>query len=373
MGSDLVALGLDIGGANVKATKVVKRAEASPSLEGVVREHCPLWVKGVDGLKSKLYEIRSALKLRGGYFVGVCMTAELSDVFRNKREGVASVVEVVENVFNDSRANLYVTVLRGLAEAGEILKEPLKAAAANWAASAWLLERLAEKHSINNAVLIDIGSTTTTVIPLINGKVAVRGLSDPEKLAYGELVYTGVLRTNVATLIDKAPYKGAYVRVSTERFALTGDIHLVLGHIRSEDYTTETADGRGTSVDEALQRLARVPCADHEAMNYFEVRELARYVFESQLFKVLEALIQVRSWIASMGIDPEAFTAITAGIGEFLAREAARRARFARIVSVEEFVPRGVSPVLPAFASALMVLEHAGAEQSRSQDKWAPT
>jgi Predicted transcriptional regulator/sugar kinase len=98
---------------------------------------------------------------------------------------------------------------------------------------------------ISNALFIDIGSTTTTIIPMVKCNVKIRGYTDPEKLVFGELVYTGVLRGNVATLVDKVPYKGFYARVSSERFSLIGDVHLLLGHISSEDYTTETADGRG--------------------------------------------------------------------------------------------------------------------------------
>ena len=71
------------------------------------------------------------------------------------------------------------------------------------------LERLAEEKRLKNAVFIDIGNTTTTIIPVVNGKIAVRVNTDPEKLVFGEFIYTSVLRTNVCAVIDKVPYKGA--------------------------------------------------------------------------------------------------------------------------------------------------------------------
>ena len=42
------------------------------------------------------------------------------------------------------------------------------------------------------AILIDIGTTTTDLIPLARGTVAARGRSDTERLQTGELVYAGV-------------------------------------------------------------------------------------------------------------------------------------------------------------------------------------
>src|SRR6185503_8193489 len=68
--------------------------------------------------------------------------------------------------------------------------DPLRVAAANWAATAHLVAK-----TTPTCVLIDIGSTTTDIIPIIDGRVAVSGRTDPDRLASGELVYTGALRT----------------------------------------------------------------------------------------------------------------------------------------------------------------------------------
>jgi len=349
-------IGLDIGGANIKAVKL-KPLNKVLEVKDVVREYFPLWIHGKKGLERKLYELRSRLVDEPrNYFVSVCMTAELCDIYRVKREGVEHVVNTVCNVFRDSLGIRFVTVDMRLVDKDEAIRNYLKVAAANWAATAWFLERYCTMWGLPNSILIDIGSTTTSIIPLINGKVHVRGFTDPDKLLHGELVYTGVLRGNVATITDRVPYKGFLVRISFEKFALTGDVHLVLGYIKSEDYTTETANGRRASLKEAIERLARIICADVEMMNPLEVREIARYIYESQVFKVFEALMQIRSRIASLGLDPDKFTVITAGIGEYLAREAAKRAGFKDIMSISELVGSDISSVLPAYATALMMV-----------------
>lgn len=354
---ELHIIGLDIGGANIKAVKISFN-DGGASLEKVVRTYFPVWIHGGRSIGRKLVELKHSLNLEPGkYYVGACMTAELSDAFRTKSEGVKVIVEGVEEAFHDSLSNFYVTTEMSLIDSRGAISNYLKVAAANWAATAWLLEEQMPQRGISNAVLIDVGSTTTTIIPLVNGRIAVRGYTDPEKLTYGELVYTGVLRGNVAAIVDKAPYKGFLTRVSSERFALTGDVHLILGYIDSSSYTTETADGRGVSLGEAAERLSRVPCADADIMSMREVIEVARYIYEAQVFKVFEALMQVRTWIASMNVDLNEFTVITAGVGEHLAVEAARRAGFNKFIRVSDLISPQVSSVLPAYASALMALD----------------
>lgn len=219
------------------------------------------------------------------------MTAELSDIFPSKDIGVRNVVEIVEDVFSDAIERFYVAYDLRLIRAEEVYTNTIAVAAANWAASAWLLEKISVDHGIENALFVDIGSTTTTIIPLIHGKAVVRARTDPDKLVYGELVYLGTLRTDVSSIVSRVPYKGLYAGVCRERFALMGDVQLILGYIDSASYTTETADGRGKSVEEAMARLSRVVCADMSMVNPIEVKEIARYIHESAVFKVFEAIV----------------------------------------------------------------------------------
>lgn len=353
----MVFVGLDIGGANIKAVKVVYE-ENSLKIANVARVYNPIWVLGPKSIENVLSDVKKVFGLeRGKYYVGACITAELSDVFETKDVGVKTVVEITENVFDDSIENYFVSIDMGLKSGEEALRNPIVLAAANWAASAWLLERISVEKMIRDFVFVDIGSTTTTIIPIANGKAMIRGFWDPEKLAFGEIVYTGVLRTNVCSIVDKVPYKGFFARVSSERFALSGDIHLVLGYIKSDEYTTETADGRGKSFEEAIARIARVPCADTKMLSVDEVIEIARYVYEAQVFKVFEALMQIRSWLASKGFKPSLFSAIVAGIGKHIAVEACRRAGFKEILDIDNVVGSKIASVFPAYASALMVAE----------------
>ena len=71
---------------------------------------------------------------------------------------------------------------------------PSLAAAANWLALATAAARFVAD---GRGLLIDIGSTTTDLIPLDQGKVVVQGRTDTERLRTGELVYAGIRRTPI--------------------------------------------------------------------------------------------------------------------------------------------------------------------------------
>ena len=155
------------------------------------------------------------------------MTAELSQMFRTKRDGVAFVLDAVAAAFPAA-------VVRVFAVDGRLLlpedarREPLAVAAANWSATA---HAVARQHPA--AVLIDIGTTTTDIIPIVGGAVVAEGWTDPARLASGELVYTGALRTPAEAIVQQVPLGGAMVGVSAECFALAGDVARVARRSRA--------------------------------------------------------------------------------------------------------------------------------------------
>ena len=90
---------------------------------------------------------------------------------------------------------------------------PIMVASANWAATGWMVA----KH-VKDAVVVDVGSTSTSIIPIINGAVAAKGKTDLNKLICGELIYTGSLRTNIASIVHSIPQKSGVCKVSSELF-----------------------------------------------------------------------------------------------------------------------------------------------------------
>jgi probable H4MPT-linked C1 transfer pathway protein len=340
------AIGWDIGGANTKTAFVSTKNGVIRELKTAI-EYFPVW-KDPEKLSKVLLGLNK--RLIGSVqldCVGVTMTAELSDAYRTKREGVDHILACVAQTFPVTPI-FVLDVEARLRSIEEAKAEPLKVAAANWAATGWLVSQL-----IKTCVIIDVGSTSTSIIPVIDGRISAVGKTDLEKLMNGELVYTGSLRTNVAAIVNSMPFRGGVARVSSELFAQSGDAHLVLGNITEEEYTVETADGRGKTRTEAMARLARVVCADSEMLMEQEIVQIAKYIYDKQIEQIAEGLSQVYA-----RIEPCAkakIGAVITGLGkDFLARKAAQQVGIDEIIDLNESVQSDIATVSTAVGVAMM-------------------
>ena len=340
----LTALGLDVGGANLKAAAALVEGGELKAVK-VRSRYFPIWKAGKEKLGSELKSLVAEVCPRGFDVAALAMTAELSDVYWCKSEGVKHIIASARQAIGEF---LVANVHGSFYTPEEAEEKPLEVAAANWPASAWLVGR-----KLPNALLIDVGSTTTDIIPVKGGKAATLGKTDPERLATGELVFTGALRTSVGAVAKWVPVKGRMTRTSPEYFAITADVHLILGHITPSQYTCDTPDGRGKTRREALARLSRVPCADPETLEEWEIAELARFIYEKQLQQITEAIIQVSS--RSRKLASRSTPAVTCGVGRrFLAEPAARRAGYQEVIPLERLYGMHAAEATPAYALALM-------------------
>ena len=306
-------IGWDIGGVNVKAVRIEWQDQKIKSYHAVVRQF-EIW-RDLDNLINVIRQIGEELGLQDHPKMAVTMTAELSDVFRTKREGVIHVLNAIAQSFG--KISIYPFNLEeNFFSLDEALQVPLLCAATNWLASALFI---AVDHP--DCILMDIGSTTTDIIPIRDGKPISQGRTDTQRLISGELVYTGVLRTNPNTIADHAPVKGRICRVSAEYFASMADVYLILGKITPGEYTCPTADGKAKTVSSARDRLSRLVCSDSEIMREEEIVKLAGYLWEKQLQQIIEPTMQVLSGLQN-GSD---LALVVAGTGGFLAKEVARR------------------------------------------------
>jgi probable H4MPT-linked C1 transfer pathway protein len=331
-------LGWDVGGAYVKAA-VVGGVGGGRVVHTASRPF-EIWRD-----KHALPDVLRALaaELPPPDSVAVTMTAELSDVFRTKREGVGFVLDAVEAV---SRGPVCVFTTAGEFVDGAAARvRPLDVAASNWMATALLVGRF-----VPDALLVDIGSTTTDVIPVTGGRVAALGRTDPERLLAGELVYTGALRTNVAAIVRRVPLRGAECPVASELFAVSGDVHVLLGSLGPDDYTCPTPDGRPPTLEFAGERLARVVCADRDMLGAEEIRAIAAAVAAAQVEEIAAALGRVARRLARPA------PVVATGLGGFLARRAAERVGMP-VKDLADVLEVAVGAVAPAVAVAWLLLD----------------
>ncbi len=158
---------------------------------------CPLW-QGAHLLAPVLESLRSELGPADRH--AATMTAELVDVFPNRREGVPAVAAILARALPAGKLRLYAGRHGFVApEAAASLGEDI--ASANWHASAALAARYGD------GLFVDIGSTTTDIVPLLNGAVHARATTDGDRLVCGELVYTGMTRSYIMALGSRAPVR----------------------------------------------------------------------------------------------------------------------------------------------------------------------
>lgn len=275
------------------------------------------------------------------------MTAELSDAFRTKRDGVNHILDSATQAFNTNVFSV-LTIKSKLISINEAKANPFQVAGANWVATGWLVSQ-----KVKNCIVIDVGSTSTSIIPIINGKIVAKGINDFEKLLAGELVYTGSLRTNIATIVNKIPIRKSQSAISAEFFSQAGDIHLILGNITEKEYSVETPDKRGKKIIDAMERLARVVCGDLELLKRFEIEEMATYIYSKQIMQIMNGLKKVSSRLNI--INKKEIPVIVTGIGKnFLARKAAKKLRFKKIIDINQIIKNNTFIASPAVGVAIM-------------------
>lgn len=300
------AVGLDIGGANVKA--------ADPSGRAVTRPFA-IW-REPERLVDVLREVLEAFDQPD--VLAVTTTAELADCFRTKAEGVDHVLAACEAVAGGRPVAVWQTGAEFVSPtvAREI---PLLVAAANWHALSTWLGRIVPRGP---ALLVDVGSTTTDLVPLLDGVPVPVGLTDVERLVSGELLYTGVRRTPVFALAQSVPFRDGRCPLVPELFATTVDVHLLAGSIPPDADDLDTANGRPATIDEARDRLARAVCGDRTEVTDAEIDEFAASLAVAQV----ETL---RAAIATLHDRAPFEHVVLSGSGAFLADLALEGSPFA--------------------------------------------
>ena len=339
-------LALDVGGANLKAAHSAGQVRTIPF---------ELWKRPED--------LPRLIQALGSTFppfdhVALTMTAELCDCYATKSRGVLSVLDAVEVAIGGREIRVWGTDAQ-FHSLDAVRRSPLIAAAANWLALATHAARLIPHGP---ALLIDIGSTTTDLIPLMDGQVAAQGRTDTQRLQSGELVYAGVRRTPICALATELPFRGVNTGLAAELFAATMDIYLVLGDSAADPHDLSTPDGRPATVDAARDRLARMIGADRDD---FSLEDAVAFAQAADLALMTRLILAATTACLRTVGKPQ--HAIVAGSGEFLARRLARQVLVpnANILSLQDTWGQVASTAACAHALVSLALERQTQESPR--------
>lgn len=302
-------VGWDLGGAHVKAAIL----DGDGALVAVRQLDCPLWL-GLDRLQSAVATIRDEHDCATGLHA-VTMTGELVDAFASRREGVARLITAMSELLPAARLSFF-GGRRGFLSAAEATQAATAVASANWMASA---TRAAA--GVGQGLFVDVGSTTTDIVLLADGQVSARGVTDRQRLACEELVYTGVVRTPLMALAERVPFAGEWVPLMAEQFATTADVHRLTGCLPAHADLFAAADGGDKSAAASARRLARMLGADLEDADLSAWRAVAAWLAECQLQR-LRAACELN--LSRAGLEADA-PLVGAGVGRFMVRELAAR------------------------------------------------
>lgn len=302
-------VGWDVGGAHLKAVGLDRFGQ----LRCVLQLPCPLW-RGLSYLRQSLKQALAALPEGCSVRHVVTMTGELVDLFSNRDEGVHRIVAVMREALGDDCVRFYAAGA-GLLGAGQAISDSKRVASANWCASAeWAALRLAD------GLLIDVGSTTTDIVPFSSGAVCSIGRDDFSRMQAEELIYTGVVRTPVCALAERVPFEGEWLGVAAEYFSTAADVHR-LGEALPRDADQHPTPDRGShSIEDSARRLARMIGRDLDSAKLEQWRELAAFLSGEQIARITRACRRVLSrgdlnWHAPV---------VGAGVGRFLAARVAQ-------------------------------------------------
>jgi (4-(4-[2-(gamma-L-glutamylamino)ethyl]phenoxymethyl)furan-2-yl)methanamine synthase len=301
-------IGWDIGGAHLKAAYLNRDG----SVEHVLQLPCPLW-QGLSHLRDALEHALEELPDRGAWHA-ITMTGELVDLFASRADGVRQLLATVGSRLPAGRIGVYAGGAGFVSPADcDGLVEQI--ASANWMATAAFIAEL-----VPQALIVDIGSTTTDIIP-IRGGIQARGRNDHERLACQELVYTGIVRTPVMAVADRLPFEGEWVEPMAEHFAVMADVYRLCQRLPADADQMPAADNGGKSVLDSTRRFARMLGRDMESASPGAWRRCAEYVAELQLRRIADASARV---LSRETLDENA-PLIGAGVGRFLVAELAER------------------------------------------------
>jgi probable H4MPT-linked C1 transfer pathway protein len=335
-------IGWDIGGAHVKAA----RAE-NERLVAVAQRACAPHL-GLAHLEAPIREMAAELGTATRHHV--TMTAELSDAFEDRVQGVVSIAAIAAREIGVQEIFFYAGA-RGLVPRVKVADVAPAVASANWRASAELVAR-----QFDSAVFIDIGSTTTDLVPIAGQRIVAAGENDFQRLRVGELAYVGFSRGAPQAYTDRAPVDGQWMPLVNEAFASMADVRRVLGDLPEGEHPADlspTADGRPKTVVASRSRLARLVGLDR--LDAIQADALATHLARAQMRAIEDqmALIASRVVLGPNGVI------VGAGVGRILLQRLAQAQGvayrdFAELIPASDVLRAAAANCAPAAVLALI-------------------
>ena len=274
-----------------------------------------MW-QGIDTLARPVARVLESLPA-GNCVHALTMTGELADCFAARREGVITLVDYLSSRLGPENPIYVYAGNKGLVRPEQAGSSFAEIASANWhATAAYAAQRL------GSGVLVDLGTTTTDIIPFRRRRVCSRGYTDQERLRSGELVYTGLTRTPVMAVAERLPYRNVWQSIAAEYFAGMADVYRITGDLDERFDLMPAADGGAKTRYHSIKRLARMLGAEYDkGDDEAPWLEVARHLAEKQFERIDRAFNRVTDTLE----DTVRHNIVAAGAGRFMIEKLARK------------------------------------------------
>ena len=269
--ANLIKIGWDIGGAHIKYC--VESEESDVIWYDII--DFDFW-KDYAKLSELIVNICKKYHKKGFSLVNYfTMSAEMCDCFDNRRAGVKYILNQIQKIKYSS----YIFSRDGLIKLNSKYKVPQDGVGSyNWYASALYLSRL-----MDNAILIDFGSTTCDFSIIKNGKIQNRRTSDIDGMFTKELLYTGCSRTPIYAHISEIRYRNRIYRIIPENFSSMSDISIILGNLNKRDIYSKSSDGSSHSLSQSYKRISRSFGFDYDRSQKNLINSLCSKIYNNQV------------------------------------------------------------------------------------------
>ncbi len=232
-------IGWDIGGAHLKSC-VINNQKTVCSVD-----LCELWKTKEVG-----YMINQIIKQyshKGIVNNVITMSGEMCDVFENRDQGVKKILNYFKKF-----VNTYVYTRNcGIVSVKHNTK-PKNIASANWHVIAKFMCK-----KLTNAIIIDLGSTTTDFILIKNSKIINKRLDDFSGLRSQELSYIGCLRTPPYIFERSLKINNKDIHIIPENFSSLADVYRIIKKLPKSFYYSSTCDSKDKDIKACMVRFAR--------------------------------------------------------------------------------------------------------------------
>jgi len=210
------------------------------------------------------------------------MTGELCDTFRNRRSGAKEILNACKLLncrkFYYTNSKEFLTLRP---ELDDIISM-------NWHSIGRFIEK-----KVNNAIVIDFGSTTTDLICIKNSQMKCKSSDDFGRLNNSELLYTGFMRTPLFAITPHINYKKKKYKLIPENFSDTSDIYRIKKRIKKDFDIDDTSDKGNKTLKASMYRVSRSLGFDFKNEDQELIKKISEKISEIQLEEISKKIFEM--------------------------------------------------------------------------------